>query len=242
MHDYGTDAADCRMAFLQRLLDDPDPEPCGRCDRCTGPDAAPGRRPGARRCGRRPSCARSPSSSSPASSGPNRSKLAAPSGGVEAGGRSAGWGDGGWGTLVAQPPRRPPLRRRAGGRAGRPGPRVAPRPGADVADLRPVRARPDARSPTSPTASAPRSGLPFHPVVEQSADREPQAAMANSARQHANVGGAFDVAGAAPRRPGPAPRRHRRLRAGPSPRSASLLRDAGCPAVHPLAVADGGAS
>ena len=27
---------DCRMAFLQRLLDDPDPGPCGVCDRCAG--------------------------------------------------------------------------------------------------------------------------------------------------------------------------------------------------------------
>jgi ATP-dependent DNA helicase RecQ len=26
----------CRMAFLQRTLDDPSPEPCGRCDRCAG--------------------------------------------------------------------------------------------------------------------------------------------------------------------------------------------------------------
>ncbi len=27
----------CRMAFLQRTLDDPEPRPCGRCDRCAGP-------------------------------------------------------------------------------------------------------------------------------------------------------------------------------------------------------------
>jgi ATP-dependent DNA helicase RecQ len=26
----------CRMAFLQRTLDDPEPQPCGRCDRCAG--------------------------------------------------------------------------------------------------------------------------------------------------------------------------------------------------------------
>lgn len=31
------DAAGCRMAFLQRTLDDPEPTPCGRCDRCAGP-------------------------------------------------------------------------------------------------------------------------------------------------------------------------------------------------------------
>lgn len=28
---------DCRMAFLQRVLDDPSARPCGRCDRCAGP-------------------------------------------------------------------------------------------------------------------------------------------------------------------------------------------------------------
>ncbi|MGV8910829.1 MAG: RecQ family ATP-dependent DNA helicase, partial [Propionicimonas sp.] len=35
MLDYETTQA-CRMAFLQRTLDDPDPQPCGRCDRCAG--------------------------------------------------------------------------------------------------------------------------------------------------------------------------------------------------------------
>ena len=28
------DTTECRMAFLQRTLDDPEPAPCGRCDRC----------------------------------------------------------------------------------------------------------------------------------------------------------------------------------------------------------------
>ena len=41
MLDYEAEA-DCRMAFLQRTLDDPDPEPCGRCDRCAGPWYASG--------------------------------------------------------------------------------------------------------------------------------------------------------------------------------------------------------
>ncbi|HEY3339474.1 MAG TPA: RecQ family ATP-dependent DNA helicase [Propionicimonas sp.] len=41
MLDYETEAG-CRMAFLQRTLDDPDPQPCGRCDRCTAPWYASG--------------------------------------------------------------------------------------------------------------------------------------------------------------------------------------------------------
>jgi ATP-dependent DNA helicase RecQ len=36
MLDYESETG-CRMAFLQRTLDDPEPEPCGRCDRCSGP-------------------------------------------------------------------------------------------------------------------------------------------------------------------------------------------------------------
>lgn len=35
MREYATSAA-CRMQFLRRLLDDPEPAPCGRCDNCTG--------------------------------------------------------------------------------------------------------------------------------------------------------------------------------------------------------------
>lgn len=36
MLDY-LDTGECRMAFLQQTLDDPEPTPCGRCDRCTEP-------------------------------------------------------------------------------------------------------------------------------------------------------------------------------------------------------------
>jgi len=38
MRDYASTPG-CRMEFLRRQLDDPEAEPCGRCDRCTG--AAP---------------------------------------------------------------------------------------------------------------------------------------------------------------------------------------------------------
>jgi ATP-dependent DNA helicase RecQ len=36
MRDYRDGRVTCRMAFLRAQLDDPDPSPCGRCDRCTG--------------------------------------------------------------------------------------------------------------------------------------------------------------------------------------------------------------
>jgi ATP-dependent DNA helicase RecQ len=35
----------CLMQFLQQALDDPDPQPCGRCSLCTGTLPAPGARP-----------------------------------------------------------------------------------------------------------------------------------------------------------------------------------------------------
>ncbi len=35
----------CLMQFLQQALDDPDPQPCGRCSVCTGELPEPGRRP-----------------------------------------------------------------------------------------------------------------------------------------------------------------------------------------------------
>ncbi|MGI5211887.1 DEAD/DEAH box helicase [Plantactinospora sp. CA-290183] len=37
MREY-VDTAGCRMQFLRRCLDDPGATPCGRCDRCGGPD------------------------------------------------------------------------------------------------------------------------------------------------------------------------------------------------------------
>ncbi|WP_433299529.1 RecQ family ATP-dependent DNA helicase [Pseudonocardia sp. CA-142604] len=36
MLDY-IDTTDCRLVFLRRQLDDPDAQPCGRCDNCAGP-------------------------------------------------------------------------------------------------------------------------------------------------------------------------------------------------------------
>ena len=37
--------AGCLMAYLQRTLDDPDPQPCGKCSVCTGVLPSPGARP-----------------------------------------------------------------------------------------------------------------------------------------------------------------------------------------------------
>jgi ATP-dependent DNA helicase RecQ len=238
MHDYGTDAADCRMAFLQRLLDDPDPLPCGRCDRCTGPtlpqDADPVLAGAASTFVRA-----QPFFIEPRKQLPNRSKLAVERR-VEVGRALGRLGDGGWGALV---------------RDGRDDHRFADELVAALADL--VRAWapdpapawlafvPSARDPVLLADLAERLGgalaLPVHPVVARVAEREPQSAMANSTRQHANVVGAFTI-----REPIPAgavllvddtvDSRWTLTEVG------ALLRDAGCPAVHPLAVADGGAS
>ena len=73
------------------------------------------------------------------------------------------------------------------------------------------------------------------------AERDPQTVMANSTRQHTNVVGAFEVRGPLPDGPvllvdDTVGSRWTLTEVG------ALLRDAGCPAVHPLAVAAGGAS
>jgi len=44
MRQYASGAG-CLMEFLQSSLDDPDPQPCGRCSVCTGALPAPGARP-----------------------------------------------------------------------------------------------------------------------------------------------------------------------------------------------------
>jgi ATP-dependent DNA helicase RecQ len=238
MHDYGTDAADCRMAFLQRLLDDPDPVPCGRCDRCTGPtlpqDADP------ILAGAASTFVRSqPFFIEPRKQLPNRSKLA-PERRIEVGRALGRLGDGGWGTLV---------------RTGRDDHRFADELVAALAEL--VRDWAPDPAPTwltyVPSQRDPKLlidladrladhlDLPVHPAVERIADREPQSAMANSTRQHGNVVGAFEVGTPMPAGPvllvdDTVDSRWTLTEVG------ALLRDAGCPAVHPLAVADGGGS
>ncbi len=44
MRDYAAGRG-CLMQFLQQALDDPDPQPCGRCSVCTGQLPAPGKQP-----------------------------------------------------------------------------------------------------------------------------------------------------------------------------------------------------
>ena len=117
-----------------------------------------------------------------------------------------------------------------------------PDPRPDLAHLRPVAARPDA--PRRPRRSPRRRARPPGPRRRSGGwpTADPRRLMANSTRQHANVLGAFAIDEPPARRARCCWSTTPSTPAGPSPRSAPCCASRGCPAVHPLAVADGAPS
>jgi ATP-dependent DNA helicase RecQ len=241
MLDYA-ELADCRMAFLQALLDDPQPAPCGVCDRCLGEaDAIELDRALVRDA---VSYVRSrPLTIDPRKQTATGSRLPVDDQILE--GRALSrWGDAGWGAQVRRNREK------------------------DVhfddelvdalADL--VRQWHPDPAPTwiahVPSRRAPelvrdlahglgrRLGLPVADAIGKARDTEPQRNMENSIQQSRNVEGAFVVDPAAlPLPDGPAllvddlvGSRWTLTEVG------RLLRQAGCPAVHPIVLADAGAS
>jgi len=240
MLDYA-ERADCRMAFLQRLLDDPSPAPCGVCDVCTGVvDAVELDRSLVRDA---VAYVRSrPLTIEPRKQSASGGRLAADDQ-VMAGRALSRWGDAGWGAQVRRNREK------------------------DVhyddelvdalADL--VRQWGPDPAPTwltyVPSSRAPelvrdlavglgtRLGLPVADVVLHVRDAEPQRTMENSVQQSRNVEGAFAVATGASLPQGPVllvddlvGSRWTLTEVG------RLLRRAGCPAVHPVVLADVGGS
>ncbi|HMT24016.1 MAG TPA: RecQ family ATP-dependent DNA helicase [Microthrixaceae bacterium] len=237
MRAYASDVAGCRMAFLQKLLDDPEPQPCGVCDLCAGPALPSTADP------ELAEVARQYLRSQPLTIEPR--KMWVGGGRIpadqqpEAGRALCRWDDGGWGDLV-----------RAGVEAGRFGDAVV--------NALAEAARSTWRSRSAPTwvtfvPSARRAGLvedlaqrvaaalglTVRSVVRRAADGVPQASMNNSLQQLANVRGAFELAGVVPSSPV--------LLVDDTVGSrwtvtvvASLLRQAGCEAVLPLFAADTG--
>ena len=202
MHDYLRHDG-CRMAFLQRQLDDPAPAACGICDNCRGaqvgrdaPDHmvadAGGRL-------RQAHVEIQPRKQWPAGLGEPRGNIAAGQR-AEPGWCLATWGDGGWGPDIA---------------AGRDGGRFDHSLVAALADMVTERGLvapgswvahvPSGRQPGMVAALASgvgeRLGLPVHPVVRQVRATQPQATMHNSAQQVRNVWGAFQVDGVVPAGP-----------------------------------------
>jgi ATP-dependent DNA helicase RecQ len=189
----------CRMAHLRGLLDDADPAPCGRCDRCTGAPVAgpalddldPNLVAEARR-----SLRAAPVHLEPRKrwAGGDRTGAIPPARRVQPGWALCRLDDGGWGGEV---------RALLGGTATElPGPLldaavslVKGRIGSD----RPawVTAIPSASRPglveAAARAMARSLGLPFHDLLARTRSGPPQSSQDNSVQQQANVDGAFAV-------------------------------------------------
>jgi ATP-dependent DNA helicase RecQ len=237
MREYASEAIGCRMAYLQGLLDDPDPQPCGVCDRCAGPALPSSTDPALIEA------ARQFLRSQPLTFEPR--KMWAPGGRIpveqlaEPGRALCRSDDGGWGELV-----------RAGTDNGRFGDGVVdalvelvrhgwrPRPAPTWVTYVPSTRRPELVADLAERVGA-ALGLSVRAVLQRVRDGAPQATMENSSQQLANVQGAFEVSGVVPTSPV--------LLIDDTVGSrwtltvvVALLRDAGCEAVLPLVTADTG--
>ena len=236
MRDYAT-TTECRMAFLQRLLDDPTPTDCGRCDRCRDISLA-GVSPGLVEAARRHLCD-APLGIEPRKQWPFRvddsTKIPVDQR-VDEGRALCRWGDGGWSDLV-----------RRAQHDGHIDNELLDAATAFVTSWSPepvptwVTWVPSLRNPTL-TAElarllAERLSLPAVEAITKFRETKPQRQMANSAQQVNNVGGAFEVTGSLPDGPvllidDTVASRWTLATVG------SLLRQAGCPTVHPFVLAD----
>jgi len=230
------DGGRCLMQALREELDDPLAEPCGRCAVCAGPRFAAPPEPAlvaeAVAYVRGRPVVLEPRRAWPPGSG--RGRLAAEEQ-VGEGRALAAWGDAGWGRLV-----------REGCEAGAYAEELALAAAALVREWAPepapawVAAIPSAARPGAVEAVAARVAddlsLPYAAAIRRVREGAPQAAMANSAQQMANVVAAFAVAASPP--PGPvllvdelAASRWTLAVVG------RLLRRAGVEAVHPVVLA-----
>jgi ATP-dependent DNA helicase RecQ len=240
MLQYGVLGSGCRMTFLRQALDDPDPSPCGICDLCLGPalslqvdqnlaiQASSFVR-------------RRPIAIEPRKRWPDLTAIP-PSSQLDEGRALCRWGDGGWGDLVRR------------------GKQVEGRFDDELVDalaslVDQWKAKPwggwwvtwvpslnhPELVPDLAKMLATKLGLPAVEAIKRTKPTQPQKTMQNSAQQLANVEGAFDV-----RHPIPGgtallvddvvDSRWTLTHVG------SLLKQAGCTSVIPLALADSGGS
>jgi ATP-dependent DNA helicase RecQ len=239
MRDYASTTG-CRMAFLQRLLDDPSPGDCGACDRCTGTTLG-GVEP-ARVAAARAHLRDAPLVVAPRKQWPfpiDGSSRIRPEAQVDEGRALCRWGDGGWSDLVRSARQRgdlfdDELLDAAAAFVSTWSPEPAPtwltwvpsaRPGDPVADLA--------------HRLGERLGLPVVTAVRKVRTNKPQGEMANSAQQVNNLGAAFEIAPDLPDGPvllvdDTVASRWTLTMVG------SQLRQAGSPAVLPFALTDTG--
>jgi ATP-dependent DNA helicase RecQ len=237
---YGSDDTDCRMAFLQRLLDDPNPARCGLCDRCLG-SSLPLAADAALSRSAADFVRKRPVTIEPRKKWPSLSNIPKDLQ-IEQGRALCRWADGGWGELVRKGKQDDlhfadeivmALVDLVDGE-------WQPSPSPTWLTFVPSRRHPNLVADLA-TRLGDALGLPVHALVEKSKETEPQKEMENSARQLSNIQGAFEVREPIP--DGPAlllddvvDSRWTLTEIG------SLLRKAGCSAVYPLALADAGAS
>jgi ATP-dependent DNA helicase RecQ len=197
MRDYIT-GRDCRMQTLARVLDDPDPQPCGCCDRCAEPrfrstidaDLVEA----AQRFLRHGYIVIEPRARLAPGGLPEHER-------AEEGRALCRWGDEGWGVLVKMGKYElgrfdDRLVEAAVEMLGEWSPSPAPGWIAHVPSL---------RAPGLVRDLAERLGsrlsLPVHHVVEKLRHTPPQKTMENSTHQFHNVDGAFGIAGPVPDTP-----------------------------------------
>jgi ATP-dependent DNA helicase RecQ len=233
MRHYGTLTAGCRMAFLRAALDELEPAPCGICDLCTrrslagDPDVVLAAE-AAQFLRQRPIVIE------PRKQWPASGRIP-PGERVEEGRALCRWGDGGWGSLVRTGKQRDgrfddhlvdALARLVGAWDPQPRPRWV--------TWVPSLTNPDVVSDLARRVAG-RLGLPAIDAIAKVRPTGPQKLMQNSAQQLANINGSFAVAG---------------VRTDPVllvddiidsrwtvTHVGALLRQAGCSAVLPIALA-----
>jgi ATP-dependent DNA helicase RecQ len=231
---YGSADHGCRMRFLQAALDDPTARACGICDLCNPPGLARDFDPQvaheASTFLRHRPLALEPRKRWPVSGNIPESRR------VTEGRVLCRWGDGGWGPLVRQGKQTDDSYDdqlvdalvdlvRA----------WSPLPAPEWVTWVPSLRSPDLVASLAGRV-AERLGLPSRDAVVKTRDTEPQQTMENSAQQFANVKGAFAVRGPLPEGPvllidDTVDSRWTLTYIG------SLLREAGCAAVIPVALA-----
>jgi ATP-dependent DNA helicase RecQ len=240
MRHYGTLTSGCRMAFLRSALDDPNPSPCGICDLCAGPALRTDVRDGVAREASM-FIQRRPITIEARKRWPDNHAIPADQR-LEEGRALCRWGDGGWGDLV----------KRGEQVDGRFDDQLV----AALQDLV-VRWKPrpwdgwwitwvpssDLPELVSDLAIrlADSLGLRAIPAVEKTRATESQKAMQNSAQRFANIQGAFRVVPGIPSGTvllvdDVVDSRWTITYVG------SLLRQAGCSSVIPVALAERGGS
>ena len=196
------DEPGCLMAFLARTLDDPQPRPCGRCERCTG----------------RSVVAPAPSHDSTVEAGrflrrvemPLECRKRVPAAAfadypfrgslpvglrAETGRILSRWGDAGWGRMVADDKHNGHFRDElVDAVAEMIRARWRPEPAPVWVTCIPSRTNP-ALVPHFAERLAIRLGLPFAAVVAKIRDNDPQKVQQNGFHQCNNLDGAFAIAG-----------------------------------------------